>query len=263
MKLKSQLEAILFLSDKPVKAAAMARIVAQDVQLVRQALLELIHDYEERDGGLEIADDDGYIIQVRDAYASIVDEFAPMEMPVSLIRTLSAIAIKQPVPQSEIIKIRGAGAYDHIKELVERELIVKKEEGGRSPQLSTTKKFQEYFRLTQDAKVLRNQLSADTKAAKEALAGEAAAVEEGQELIVAGLKGSIDSQKADEDSEALELNINHLESRVELEKVFATSPDASLVFRAPVHEGAAGSAASSSDEKHVETENATDEGSSN
>lgn len=264
MKLKSQLEAILFLSDKPVKAAAMARIVAQDVQLVRQALLELIHDYEERDGGLEIADDDGYIIQVRDAYASIVDEFAPMEMPVSLIRTLSAIAIKQPVSQSEIIKIRGAGAYDHIKELVERELIVKKEEGGRSPQLSTTKKFQEYFRLTQDAKVLRNQLSADNKAAKEALAGETAA-EEGQELIVAGVKENVDSQKVDEDSETLELNINHLESRVELEKVFATSPDASLVFRAPVHEGASGSSsiASSSDEKQVETESVTNEGSSN
>ena len=78
MKLKSQLEAILFLSDKPVKAAAMARIVGQDVHIVRQSLLELIHDYEERDGGLEIADEDGYIIQVRDAYASIVDEFAPM-----------------------------------------------------------------------------------------------------------------------------------------------------------------------------------------
>jgi segregation and condensation protein B len=257
MKLKSQIEAILFLSDKPVKAAAMARIVAQDVQLVRQALLDLIHDYEERDGGLEIADDDGYIIQVRDAYASIVDEFAPMEMPVSLIRTLSAIAIKQPVQQSEIIKIRGAGAYDHIKELVERELIIKKEEGGRSPQLSTTKKFQEYFRLTQDAKVLRNQLSAVKKEPGEETAEVSA--DEAQELVAA-LDGAseaavhevaavaqADSNRADEDNETHELEINHLESRVELEKVFATSPDASLVFRAPVHETA--SAVSADDEK--------------
>jgi segregation and condensation protein B len=257
MKLKSQLEAILFLSDKPVKAAAMARIVCQDVQLVRQALLELIHDYEEREGALEIADEDGYIIQVRDTYASIVDEFAPMEMPVSLIRTLSAIAIKQPVPQSEIVKIRGAGAYDHIKELIVRELILKKEEGGRSPQLSTTKKFQEYFRLTQDAKVLRNQLTAEGKSAKDGLgAAVLTGVEENtgsaDELVAAESVERINDEGAirpvveisnpglaeidSPDQEVVKVDIDHLESRVELEKVFATSPDASLVFRPPVHE---------------------------
>jgi hypothetical protein len=80
-----------------------------------------------------------------------------MELPLSLLRTLSAIAIKQPVAQSQIIKIRGVGAYDHIKELIERELIIKRED-GRSPLLTTTKKFQEYFRLSHDAKSLRDEL---------------------------------------------------------------------------------------------------------
>ncbi len=157
MTLKSRIEAVLFLTDKPVRAQAVARIVNEDVQVVRQLILELIHDYESRDTGMEVADDDGYIIQVKDEYASIIDEFVPMELPASLLRTLSAIAIKQPVPQSEIIKIRGAGAYDHIKELAERELISKKED-GRSPLLSTTKKFQEYFRLSQDGKSHRHEL---------------------------------------------------------------------------------------------------------
>jgi len=165
MSLKSGIEAILFLTDKPLRAQAIARIVNQDVQVVRQSILELINDYETRDGGLEITDDDGYMIQVKDEYASIIDEFVPMELPASLVRTLSAIAIKQPVMQSEIIKIRGAGAYEHIKELVERDLITKKEDGGRSPALSTTKKFQEYFRLSRDAKYLRDELKkpADTE----------------------------------------------------------------------------------------------------
>lgn len=157
MKLKSQIEAILFSSDKPLRAQAIARIVNNDIQAVRQALLELIHEYEERNGGLEIADDNGYIIQVKDEFASLVDEFAPLEIPSALIRTLSAIAIKQPVPQSEIIKIRGAGAYDHIRELIVRELVLKRDE-GRSPLLSTTKKFQEYFRLSRDARTLRQEL---------------------------------------------------------------------------------------------------------
>lgn len=157
MSLKAKIESVLFLTEKPVRAQAIARIVNEDVQIVRQAILELIHDYENRDGALEIADDDGYIIQVKDQYSSIIDEFLPMELPLALLRTLSAIALKQPVAQAEIIKIRGAGAYDHIKELLAREMINKKED-GRSPLLTTTKQFQDYFRLTQDAKSLRTEL---------------------------------------------------------------------------------------------------------
>jgi segregation and condensation protein B len=175
--LKSKIEAILFLTDKPIRAQAIARIVNEDVQLVRQAILELVHDYEERTSGLEIADDNGYIIQVKDEYASITDEFIPMDLPIPLLRTLSAVAIKQPVAQSEIIKIRGGGAYDHIKELIIRELIVKKEEGGRSPLLLTTKQFQEYFRLSHDAKSLRTELRKEDKAEAQLLQAEQASAD--------------------------------------------------------------------------------------
>lgn len=170
MKLKLQIEAILFHTDKPVKVGAIARLVNQDVQSIRQSLLELIHEYEERDSALEIAtDDDGYIIQVKDEYAGVIDEIAPMELPAGLLRTLSAIAIKQPVAQSDIIKIRGAGAYDHVRELINRELILKRED-GRSPVLSTTQKFQEYFRLSGNARSLRTQLKKENKDAEETIA---------------------------------------------------------------------------------------------
>src|ERR1700722_2439828 len=122
-------------------------------------MLELFREYEEREGGLEIADDDGYTFQVKDQFASLMDEFLPVEMSTALLRTLSAIAIKQPIPQSEIIRIRGAGAYEHIKELVIKGLVSKREdEKTRSPLLSTTKQFQEYFRLTKDGKSLRQYL---------------------------------------------------------------------------------------------------------
>jgi segregation and condensation protein B len=171
MSVKAKIEAVLFLTDRPIHAAAIARIVNADVQIVRQTLLELIHDYEERGGGLEIAQDNGYMFQVKDEYSSIIEEFLPMEMSAALLRTLSAIAIKQPVMQSEIVRVRGAGAYDHIKELLARELILKKEE-GRSPILTTTKRFQEYFRLTKDAKSLRQTIKKqDAVKAQEDAAG--------------------------------------------------------------------------------------------
>ncbi|MDZ4832571.1 MAG: SMC-Scp complex subunit ScpB [Candidatus Melainabacteria bacterium] len=180
--LKAQIEAALFLSDKPMKAANVARIVNADVDVVRQLIIELIHDYEARNGGLEVSDDDGYIIQVKDEYTNLVDEFVPIDMPTALIRTLSAIAIKQPVMQSEVIKIRGAGAYDHIKELVERELINKREE-GRSPILTTTKKFQEYFRLSKDGKHFRTELSGEDGVAKDLPFDDASL--EGDDLVFA------------------------------------------------------------------------------
>jgi segregation and condensation protein B len=161
--LKAQIEAALFLTEKPLRAQAVAGIVNAEVNLVRQLILELIRDYENRNGGLEVSDDDGYIIQVKDEYTNLVDEFVPIDMPTALIRTLSAIAIKQPVMQSEVIKLRGAGAYDHIKDLLARELIAKREEGGRSPILTTTKKFQEYFRLSKDGKSFRQQMNDELK----------------------------------------------------------------------------------------------------
>jgi segregation and condensation protein B len=166
MSLKARIEAALFLTDKPIPALAIAQLVNADVQIVRQTILELIHDYEERATALEIADDNGYMMQVKDEFATIANDIAPIDLPVSVVRTLSAIAIKQPVLQSEIVRIRGAGAYEHVKELLEKELISKKEE-GRSSLLSTTKKFQEYFRLSQDAKALRYQLKEQTEQEKD------------------------------------------------------------------------------------------------
>ncbi|HEY9777048.1 MAG TPA: SMC-Scp complex subunit ScpB [Planktothrix sp.] len=214
--LKSRIEAVLFLTDKPMKAQAIARALNQDVQLVRQALLELINDYETRNGGLEVADDNGYIIQVKDEYSSLINEFAPMEMPVALLRTLSAIAIKQPVQQSEIIKIRGAGAYDHIKELMVRELIVKKDaDEGRSPMLSTTKKFQEYFRLSGDGKTLRTELHKERQP-KDKQADNVEAVQ---------------LQLQEPEDVAAAVNTVALE---QLEEIFDASPDNSFVFSAKI-----------------------------
>lgn len=162
MSLKAKIEAVLFMTDKPLRAAAIAGIVGDDVQTVRQTLLELIHEYEERQGGLEIADEDGYSFQVRDQYTGLMDEFLPIEMSNAILRTLSAIAIKQPITQSEIIGIRGATAYEHIRDLVIRDLVSKKDD-GRSPILMTTKKFQDYFRLSKDGKSLRQYLKKEMK----------------------------------------------------------------------------------------------------
>ena len=165
--LRSQVEAVLFVSDSPLKAGAIAKMLNTSYEDVQSALVKLIQEYEDRNGGLEIGTNDGYIIQVRTQYLNIVTDMMPLELNPGPMRTLSAIALKEPVLQSIIIDMRGSGAYDHINELVEMDLVTKKPQ-GLSYTLKTTQKFQQYFRLTKDASVIRDRLQVEAaKRAKE------------------------------------------------------------------------------------------------
>lgn len=165
--LKAQVEAILFISDTPLKTGAISKMLNASYDDVQSALVQIIQEYEDRNGGLEIGTDDGYIIQVKTQYLNIVTDMMPLELNPGPMRTLSAITLKEPVLQSEIINMRGSGAYDHINELVEQELITKKPQ-GLTYLLKTTKKFEKYFRLTKDANAIKEKLQEEaTKIAKE------------------------------------------------------------------------------------------------
>ena len=175
--LKAQVEAVLFITDLPLKTGAISKMLNASYDDVQSALVQLIQEYEDRNGGLEIGTDDGYIIQVKTQYLNIVTDMMPLELNAGPMRTLSAIALKEPVLQSEVIDMRGSGAYDHINELVEMDLITKKPQ-GLSYTLKTTKKFQQYFRLTQDANKIRDRLQEEAiRRAKEKEAKKLAEVE--------------------------------------------------------------------------------------
>ena len=60
------------------------------------------------------------------------------------MKTLAFIAYKQPLMQSNLVKVRSNKAYDHLK-ILEEKGFVSKEPKGRSYMLRTTKKFVEYF----------------------------------------------------------------------------------------------------------------------
>ena len=165
--LKAQVEAVLFVSDTPVKTGAISKMLNASYDDVQSALVQLIQEYEDRNGGLEIGTDDGYVIQVKTQYLNIVTDMMPLELNPGPMRTLSAIALKEPVLQSEVIDMRGSGAYDHINELAEQDLITKKPQ-GLTYILKTTKKFQQYFRLTQEADKIKEKLQEQAvKRAKE------------------------------------------------------------------------------------------------
>lgn len=155
MSLKSRVEAVLFITARAATPDEIAGILNETTEDVEEALLDLIMDYSSRDGALEIDDENGYIIQIRQDYMDIVEKLVPVELTPAILKTLSIIAIKEPVLQSELIELRGSGAYDHIKELLIKGLVTRRRDSSsRSFRLKTTDKFAEYFKLKGDEATL-------------------------------------------------------------------------------------------------------------
>lgn len=153
--LKSRIEAVLFTTAKALQAKEIAEILDVQPDNAEEALLELIMDYSSRDGALEIDDEDGYILQVKNDHMDIVEKLCPVELKPATLKTLTVIALKEPIRQSYLKELRGSNAYEHVQELIEKGLISKKrDKNGRSFNLKTTQKFSEYFKLKGDAKTL-------------------------------------------------------------------------------------------------------------
>ena len=160
--LKSKIEAVLFVTSRAMSIKEIAEILKQDELNVESALLDLMFDYSSREGALEIDDEDGYILQVRQEHLDIVEKLCPVELKPAVLKTLTVIALKQPIRQSYLKELRGANAYEHVQELLEKGMISRnKDKNGRSYNIRTTKKFEEYFKLKGDVKSLAKILEID------------------------------------------------------------------------------------------------------
>ena len=168
MTLKAKIEAVLFVTAKAMQVSEIAEILKEDELVVEDALLELIMDYSAREGALEIDDEQGYILQVKEDYKDIVEKLCPVELKPAILKTLTIIALKEPIRQSYLKELRGATAYEHIQELLQKGLIARtKDKNGRSYNIKTTPKFAEYFKLKGDTKTLAKILELDKKSLKD------------------------------------------------------------------------------------------------
>ncbi len=160
--LKSRIEAVLFITARVVQVEEIAEILNEEPEKVEEALLELIMDYSSREGALEIDDENGYILQVKTEHLDIVEKLCPVELKPAVLKTLTVIALKEPIRQTDLKELRGGDCYEHVKELVEKGLISKnRDKNGRSFNLKTTPKFAEYFKLKGDIRALVKTLNID------------------------------------------------------------------------------------------------------
>ncbi|MBQ9149942.1 SMC-Scp complex subunit ScpB [bacterium] len=98
--LKSKIEAILFITSKAMQPIEIAELLGIEEEVAQEALLDLMFDYSSREGALEIDDEDGYIIQVKAEHMDIVEKLCPVELSPAVIKTLTVIALKEPIRQS-------------------------------------------------------------------------------------------------------------------------------------------------------------------
>ena len=169
--LKSRVEAVLFITARVVQIEEIAEILGEQPELVEEALLELIMDYSAREGALEIDDENGYILQVKTEHLDIVEKLCPVELKPAVLKTLTVIALKEPIRQSDLKELRGGDVYEHVAELVEKGMVSKtRDKNGRSFNIKTTPKFAEYFKLKGDIRALVKTLKIENGGAKDSQA---------------------------------------------------------------------------------------------
>lgn len=151
--IKNKIEAVLFITGKAMSIEEIAQFCnIGSIGTVKEAMQALQKDYEIRVGSLEIVYEEGkYRLNIKKQYNHLSTKLlSSAELDTPTQATLALIAYKQPVQQSEIVKMRGNTAYDHIHALKAMEFIVS-EKSGRTRILKLAPKFFEYFDVVQES----------------------------------------------------------------------------------------------------------------
>ncbi|AMW28971.1 MULTISPECIES: SMC-Scp complex subunit ScpB [Arthrospira] len=159
--LLAKIEAILYLKGQALSLSEIVQLAQCDRPQAEEAIIQLMSDYAHRDTALEIVETKkGYSLQLRQAYGELMHTLVPPELGVGALRTLAAIALNGGITQTDLVELRGSGAYQHVQELVELEFVTKRRQPqARSYWLQVSKKFHQYFQLDQ----LPQQLSLNLK----------------------------------------------------------------------------------------------------
>jgi len=127
-----RIEAILMIVEEPQSLVALAAAVSAPVPAVRQAIEQLVDDYDGRRGGpvrgFELREvGGGWRLYVREEFDDMISEFvggqAPARLSQAALETLAVIAYKQPVTRSQVASIRAVNVDSVVRTLLARGLI--------------------------------------------------------------------------------------------------------------------------------------------
>jgi len=155
------LEAGLYVAGRPLDLKTLGSVTGtRSKKKVRKLAKALVENYRNRDTALEVLELEGerFVMQLKAEYTGKVRKLATRPLlSAGPLKTLSYIAFRQPIPQTQVIDVRGHHAYGHLRQLEEMELIVR--EGiGRKKMIRTTEFFADFFGLSHDLRTMKRQL---------------------------------------------------------------------------------------------------------
>ncbi|MGH2378481.1 MAG: SMC-Scp complex subunit ScpB [Candidatus Limnocylindria bacterium] len=150
--LANRIEAVLFVAEKPVGRAELARVVGATPKQVEAALGELEAAYGGSGLRLQRGGDEWQIVTSPESapYVSAYLGADRLRVSPASLETLAVIAYRQPITRAEVEAVRGVNCDQTIYTLMSRRLIEergRKEAPGRPILYGTTWEFLECFGL--------------------------------------------------------------------------------------------------------------------
>ena len=154
-KMKSAIEAMLFVSGEPLPAKDLINNLEIDNKLVLEIINEMTIEYEKEDRRLRLIEINGwYQLVTKEENSDFIQKLLKKNRKHSLsqasIESLAIIAYKQPITRIDIDEIRGVKSESALQRLVERNLIRevgRLEVPGRPILYGTTDEFLRQFGL--------------------------------------------------------------------------------------------------------------------
>jgi len=150
--LKRVVEAVIFVSQEPISAGEISRVLSVDEDEVKSVISELFSDYRGR--GIEVEEvAEGFRFSTSSSvskYVKLFVEDRPVKLSSHLLEVLSIIAYRQPITKKEIVTIRGKSCDSAIKSLLEKgliEVVGRGKSKGKPKLYGTTRDFLIHFGL--------------------------------------------------------------------------------------------------------------------
>ena len=157
----ARLESALYSAGRPLTVEELVKAAGTESRQKTIAVLEsIIKKMKNTFKAIEIVTlpDGSYVFQLKPEYSANVRKYASKPLlSRATQKTLSYIALEQPISSKQLLEVRGSGVYGQLKEL--RQLnFVEHQSVGRLKIYSTTEKFQKYFWIEGDVTALKQKL---------------------------------------------------------------------------------------------------------
>lgn len=151
---EASLEAVFFVSDKPLKISRILEILPVSSALIMQSIDNLQARFRENRCGIELVEvDQGYQLRTKISQSEVLKKLTKTQiqrLSSGAMETLSIIAYKQPVMKEDIDQVRGVDSSYFLRTLLDRKLVKisgRSELPGRPMLYETTPDFLELFGL--------------------------------------------------------------------------------------------------------------------